>query len=210
MYSILLIFAVTKPWLICGYHGYKNHDLKKKKKIIFVLMVNFRKGAWKLGENIRCVGGGEIITDIKKTRYYPQHPKKVLHDYECSLPESDARASFSPFLFFPFLSAGLLMSFHGHSCPSIMIICIQPQTCASGSRMREWRVPVFFFFFFFFFATGMVPPWELVALSKPRTLRIGSGRYWRRLSLALFLNESAVQMNHTSNVVTLGLILWSP
>ncbi len=29
-------------------------------------MVNFHKGAWKLGENIRCVGGGEIITDIKK------------------------------------------------------------------------------------------------------------------------------------------------
>ncbi len=29
-------------------------------------MVNFGKGAWKLGENIRCVGGGEIITDIKK------------------------------------------------------------------------------------------------------------------------------------------------
>ncbi len=28
-------------------------------------MANFRKGTWKLGENIRCVGGGEIITDIK-------------------------------------------------------------------------------------------------------------------------------------------------
>ncbi len=31
-------------------------------------MANFRNGKWKLGENIRCVGGGEIITDIK-TRY---------------------------------------------------------------------------------------------------------------------------------------------
>ncbi len=31
-------------------------------------MANFRKGTWKLGEIIRCVGGGEIITDIK-TRY---------------------------------------------------------------------------------------------------------------------------------------------
>ncbi len=83
------------PWL-------QEPRFKKKKKKIFVLMVNFRKGAWKLGENIRCVGGGEIITDIKKTRYYPQHPKKVLHDYECSLPESDARASFSPFFVLPF------------------------------------------------------------------------------------------------------------
>ncbi len=36
--------------------------------VLFVLMANFRKGTWKLGENIRCVGGGEIITDIK-TRY---------------------------------------------------------------------------------------------------------------------------------------------
>ncbi len=28
-------------------------------------MANCRKGTWKLGENIRCVGGGEIITDIR-------------------------------------------------------------------------------------------------------------------------------------------------
>ncbi len=28
-------------------------------------MANFRKGTWKFGENIRCVGGGEIISDIK-------------------------------------------------------------------------------------------------------------------------------------------------
>ncbi len=31
-------------------------------------------------------------------------------------------------LFFSFLGAGLLMSFPGYSCPSIMIICSQPQT----------------------------------------------------------------------------------
>ncbi len=31
-------------------------------------MANFRKGPWKLRVNIRCIGGGEIITDIK-TRY---------------------------------------------------------------------------------------------------------------------------------------------
>ncbi len=110
---------------------------------IFVLMVNFRKGAWKLGENIRCVGGGEIITD-KKNTLLTSTPKKVLHDYECSLPESDTRTSFSPFSFFPFLGAGLLMFFHGHSCPSIMIICIQPQTCASGRGCGLAR-PGFFF-----------------------------------------------------------------
>ncbi len=28
-------------------------------------MANFPEGTWKLRENIRCVGGGEIITDIK-------------------------------------------------------------------------------------------------------------------------------------------------
>ncbi len=35
-------------------------------------MANFRKGTWKLRENIKLVGGGEIISDIK-TR---QQPKK--------------------------------------------------------------------------------------------------------------------------------------
>ncbi len=39
----------------------------------------------------------------------------------------DARASFSPFSFFFSFSARLLMSFHGYSCLSIMIICIQTQ-----------------------------------------------------------------------------------
>ncbi len=38
------------------------------------------------------------------------------------------------FFFYSFLGAGLLMSFHGHSCPSIMIIFFQPQTCL-GSRV---------------------------------------------------------------------------
>ncbi len=49
-------------------------------------MANFRKGTWKLRENIRCVGG-EIITDIK-THFNTQK------SYECNLPKSDARASF--------------------------------------------------------------------------------------------------------------------
>ncbi len=30
--------------------------------------------------------------------------------------------------FYLFFGAGLLMSFHGHICPSVMIICVQPQT----------------------------------------------------------------------------------
>ncbi len=47
-------------------HGCKNHDLKKKMFIRVKTMANFRKWTWKLGENIRCFGGGENITDIKK------------------------------------------------------------------------------------------------------------------------------------------------
>ncbi len=41
-------------------------------------MANFRKGTWKLRENIKWVGGGEIISDIKTC----QQPKKVSKDYE--------------------------------------------------------------------------------------------------------------------------------
>ncbi len=33
--------------------------------ILVKTMVNFRKGTWKLKENIRCVFGVEIITNIK-------------------------------------------------------------------------------------------------------------------------------------------------
>ncbi len=47
MFFFFLVLFVLKPWLWA---------------------MNFHKGTWKLGENIRCVGGGEIITDIK-TRY---------------------------------------------------------------------------------------------------------------------------------------------
>ncbi len=41
----------------------------------FLFMAKVCKGTWKIGENVRCIGGGEIITDIK-TCYYPKHPKK--------------------------------------------------------------------------------------------------------------------------------------
>ncbi len=57
------------------------------------------------------------------------------------------------------------MSFHGHSCPSIMIICIQSQTWGMARHV----------FFLFFWATGMVPPPGVGALCKRRTLHIGNG-----------------------------------
>ncbi len=39
-------------------------------------------------------------------------------------------------LVFFFLGAGLLMSFHGHSSLSMMIICVQPQTLVRGAGHR--------------------------------------------------------------------------
>ncbi len=74
------------------------------------------------------------------------------------LPESDVRASFSSFfLFFSFLGAW----------PSIIIICIQPQTWgASGCGNGASR--------FFFWATVMVPPASWCP-TQPATLHIGSG-----------------------------------
>ncbi len=82
---------------------------------------------------------------------------KGLWFYECSLPESDARASFS-YIYIYFLGAGLLMSFHGLSCPSIMITCILPQTWgASGCGNGESR-----FLLFNFLSNWDGAPWELV------------------------------------------------
>ncbi len=62
--------------------------------------------------------------------------KKVSQDYERKLPESYVRASSWPFFNFYFLFAGLLMSFSGHSCPSIIIICSQSQTWGKGHVSR--------------------------------------------------------------------------
>ncbi len=54
-------------------------------------------------EGVFCVDGGEVL-DNKTLK------SKVLQDYdELSLPQSDARASYSSFYF---LVARLLMSFH--------------------------------------------------------------------------------------------------
>ncbi len=41
-------------------------------------MASFLKGTWKLRENIKLVGGGQIISNIKTC----QQPKKVSQDYE--------------------------------------------------------------------------------------------------------------------------------
>ncbi len=60
------------------------------------------------------------------------------------------------------------MSFQGHSCPSIMIICIQPQTCASGRGNGLSR-------FFVFLSNWDGAPLGVGALRKLRTLCIGSG-----------------------------------
>ncbi len=118
IYFFSLILFLLKPWLIfVREHG------------------NSRA-------NIRCVGGGEIITDIKRVIYL-NIQKSFTGSYECSLPESDARASFSSSSFF--LGGGLLMSFHGHSCPSIMIICIQPQTWGASGRGNGASHLLFFF-----------------------------------------------------------------
>ncbi len=43
------------------------------------------------------------------------------------------------------------MSFHRHSCPSIMIICIQPRAVA-GADAGMARHGFFFFFIFYFFS----------------------------------------------------------
>ncbi len=77
--------------------------------------------------------------------------------YECSLPENDVRASFSSF-FFSFRGAGLLMSFHGHSCPSIMIICIQPQTWGESGSGCGNGASVFFFVVVVVEQLGWCPP----------------------------------------------------
>ncbi len=46
------------------------------------------------------------------------------------------------------------MSFHGHSCPSVMIICIQPQARGASGRGNDASR----FFLFFFEQLGWCPP----------------------------------------------------
>ncbi len=62
----ILLFEVTKQWLIFGYMAARTFFFFFFFLIRVKTMANFRKWTWKLGENIRCFGDGEIITDIKK------------------------------------------------------------------------------------------------------------------------------------------------
>ncbi len=64
------------------------------------------------------------------------------------------------------------MSFHGHSYPSIMIICIQPQSW--GVSGRGCGNDMSGFFIFIWSNWDGAPP-GVGALRKLRTLRIGSG-----------------------------------
>ncbi len=80
------------------------------------------------------------------------------------------------FFVLPFSQRRIADVFHGHSCPSIMIFAfsrkhVRAVTVADAGM----ACPVLFFVFTFFWATGMVPTLGVGALSKLRTLRIGSG-----------------------------------
>ncbi len=77
---------------------------------------------------------------------------------------------FHLFIFY-FLGAGLLLSFHGHSCPSIMIICIQPQTWSASGRGCGNGASRFLIFL----SNWDGAPPRVGALSKLSTLHIGSG-----------------------------------
>ncbi len=77
------------------------------------------------------------------------------------------------FFFFSFLGAGLLMSFHGHSCPQLWSSAFSHKhevRAGAGAGMAQ--------FFFFFLSNWDGAPKGVGALRKRPTLRIGSGRYW--------------------------------
>ncbi len=50
------------------------------------------------------------------------------------------KVTFSSFFFF--LGAGLLMSFHGHSCPSIVIICVQGTGTGMVCQILFWAAGI--------------------------------------------------------------------
>ncbi len=79
------------------------------------------------------------------------------------------------------------MSFHGHSCPSIMIICIQRKHVRAVAD-AGMACPVFFFFFE---QLGWCPPGSWCP-KQLRTLRIGSGG---GTGCLYTINISAVKMN---------------
>ncbi len=142
---------------ICGYHGYKNHD--------FFFFIRVKTTFVREHGNSERILDALVVVKLFPTLKHVINLKtqKSFIGLWMSLSESDARNRvFIFFFFFFFLGSGFLMSFHRHSCPSIMIICIQPRAVvgADAGMVRH-------FFFFFLHWDG--------ALSKLRTLRIGSG-----------------------------------
>ncbi len=100
------------------------------------------------------------------------------------------------FYFHVFFSA---LHFHGHSCPSIMIIYSQPQTwCASGRGCGNGALR-----FFCCWATGMVP---LGAGALPYTLRIKSGG--TAYTHLLYLVRNHVFNNHMTYVASWWWCWW--
>ncbi len=134
--------------------GYK-HGCKKPWFIfIFIRVKTMATFVSEHGKSEKILDALEVVkllADIKNV--INLNTPKFQQDYECSLIWKWARFHLFFFFFFFFLGAGLLMSFHGHSCLSILITWIQPRAVAgAGAGM------VHHFFLFFFWATGMVPP----------------------------------------------------
>ncbi len=103
-------------------------------------------------------------------QWWPRHPWLRPCSVNVAYLKMTWGLRFHLFFFLSFLGAGLLMSFQGRSCPSIMIICIQPQTW--GVRGRGCGNGASGFFFFLSNWDGAPP--GVGALRKRHTLRIGS------------------------------------
>ncbi len=85
-------------------------------------MAKFRKGTWKQ----RILDALVVVKLLPTLKHVINVNNQKSFHRIMNVPESDARVSS-----FYFLGAGLLMSFHGHSCPSIMIICMYKHCCNS-------------------------------------------------------------------------------
>ncbi len=132
-------------------------------------------------QNIRCVGGGDIITEIKHVIDVNSQKSllwmslKVMH-----------RLCFN---FFSSLGGGLLMSFHGNSCPFDNFHSVaNMRSERSWVRMRECRVRCFFEQLGWF-----------DALRKLCTLHIGSG--------GTVCMTEVVQISHLIKYVRIVMIL---
>ncbi len=127
-------------------------------------MANFRKWTWKLGDNITCIGGGEIITDIKTgINLNPKKFHKIMNVAHLKVTHG---LRFLHLFFFLApdcwcLFTGIVIHDHLHSVTNMR---------CERSQMREWRLP-----FYFFWSNCDGAPLGVCALRKLRTLRIGSG-----------------------------------